>query len=305
MKSYKLTIPKPCHEDWNTMAPNEKGKFCSSCAKTVVDFTQKSSKEIQEYLLANKEQRVCGHFYRKQLDSIVIQLPETTFYQPLTFQKLFILSLLFVMGTTLFSCKTDIGKTQKIEKVEFIDTVSETNILIDSLNVDKEPVVQKREYKTPLVATKGMTTNETKLKEDIILQPNDSVPEVVIMGDIIEGEIEIEPNEPYAFFQVDIKPKFKNSKVSFGENINRLIEKKLDNDLINKLEIYKKNERAYAQFIIDTMGNISNIKTRAPRQKVEDWIINFVEGLPQIIPAKIDGKNVNVRYTLPITFEVD
>ncbi|REH56345.1 hypothetical protein C7448_101383 [Tenacibaculum gallaicum] len=305
MKNFKLTISKPCHEDWNAMTPNEKGKFCNSCSKTVVDFTQKSTKEIEDYLVANKGQRVCGHFYRKQLDSIIIQLPETTFYQPLTFQKLFILSLLFAMGTTLFSCKTNTGKTQKIEKVEFIDTVSETNILIDSSHVDKEPVVQKREYKTPLVATKRMTTIETKLKEDIILHPNDSVPEVVIMGDIIEGEIEIEPNEPYAFFQVDIKPKFKNSKVSFGEDINRLIEKKLDNDLINKLEVYKKNERAYAQFIIDTMGNISNIKTRAPRQKVEDWMINFVEGLPQIIPAKIDGKNVNVRYTLPITFKVD
>jgi hypothetical protein len=305
MKNFKLTISKPCHEDWNAMTPNKKGKFCNSCSKTVVDFTQKSTKEIEDYLVANKGQRVCGHFYRKQLDSIIIQLPETTFYQPLTFQKLFILSLLFAMGTTLFSCKTNTGKTQKIEKVEFIDAVLETNILIDSSHVDKEPVVQKREYKTPLVATKGMTTIETKLKEDIILHPNDSVPEVVIMGDIIEGEIEIEPNEPYAFFQVDIKPKFKNSKVSFGEDINHLIEKKLDNDLINKLEVYKKNERAYAQFIIDTMGNISNIKTRAPRQKVEDWIINFVEGLPQIIPAKIDGKNVNVRYTLPITFKVD
>ncbi|MDO6674008.1 hypothetical protein Q4517_00405 [Tenacibaculum sp. 1_MG-2023] len=304
MKSYKLTIPKPCHEDWNTMTPNEKGKFCSSCAKTVVDFTQKSSKEIQEYLLANKGQRVCGHFYRKQLDSIVIQLPETTFYQPLTFQKLFILSLLFVMGTTLFSCKTDTGKTQKIEKVEIINSIPKIEITIDSLKVDKDTIIQKKKRKVPPPPlTKGIfVVDDTKMKP---LFQKDSVPEVVIMGDIVEGEIEIEPNEPYAFIQVDIKPKFKNSKVSFGEDINRLIEKKLDNDLLNKLEVYKKKEIAYAQFIVDTMGNISNIKTRAPRQKVEDWIINFVEDLPQIIPAKIDGKNVNVRYTLPITFEVD
>lgn len=305
MKSHKLTIPKPCFEDWNAMIPNEKGKFCKSCAKTVVDFTQKTSKEIQEYLLVNKGQRVCGHFYRKQLDSIVIQLPERTFYQPLTFQKLFILSLLFVMGTTLFSCKTDTGKTQKIEKVELIDTVSETSILIDSLHTDKKPVVQKRENKSPLAVTKEVTNIETKLKEDIILQSKDSVPEVVIMGDIIEGEIEIEPYEPYTYFQVDIKPKFKNSKVSFEDDINRFIEKKLDNDLFNKFEVYKKNEKAYVQFIIDTMGNVSNIKTRASNQKIEDWMINFVEDLPKIIPGKIDGKNVNVRYTLPITFEVD
>ena len=93
MKNYKLRIPKPCHENWNKMTPAEKGRLCKTCAKTVVDFTKKSSTEIKEYLIENKSERVCGHFYRKQLDSIVIQLPETTFHQQLSFQKLFLLSL--------------------------------------------------------------------------------------------------------------------------------------------------------------------------------------------------------------------
>lgn len=123
MKNYKLTIPKLCNENWNKMTPDEKGRFCSSCSKTVVDFTKKSTKEIQDYLIEKNGQRVCGHFYRKQLDSIVIQFPEEMFYRSLSFQKLFILSLIFVMGTTLFSCKTNTGKVQKIDKVEIIDSV--------------------------------------------------------------------------------------------------------------------------------------------------------------------------------------
>lgn len=304
MKSHKLTIPKPCFEDWNAMIPNEKGKFCSSCAKTVVDFTKKSTKEIKDYLAANKGQRVCGHFYRKQLDSIVIQLPETTFHQPLTFQKLFIISLLFAMGTTLFSCKTDTGKTQKIEKIEIIDSIPKIEIAIDSLNVDKDTVVQqnKRKIPPPPSTTGIFVVEDTKMKP---LVQKDSIPEVIIMGDVIEGEVVMEYNEPYSFFQVDIKPKFKNSKVSFEEDINKFLKEEMNKGLLEKLEVKKKGEKAYTQFTIDTIGNISNIKTRAINRKVEEWIIKFVEDLPELIPGQVDRKNVNVRYTLPITFEVD
>ena len=42
----KLFIPKPCHENWDEMTPNEKGRFCSICSKTVKDFTKLSDAEI-------------------------------------------------------------------------------------------------------------------------------------------------------------------------------------------------------------------------------------------------------------------
>ncbi len=43
----EISVPKPCHEDWSKMTPREKGKFCSACKKTVVDFRKKSTEEIQ------------------------------------------------------------------------------------------------------------------------------------------------------------------------------------------------------------------------------------------------------------------
>ncbi|MFP3599207.1 hypothetical protein [Chryseobacterium sp. SIMBA_029] len=63
----KITIPKPCHENWETMTPEEKGRFCSVCSKTVRDFTLASDQEIIE-VLSHSSEDICGNFYESQLN---------------------------------------------------------------------------------------------------------------------------------------------------------------------------------------------------------------------------------------------
>lgn len=66
----KISIPKPCSQSWNSMMPDKKGKFCSSCKKTVVDFTKMENLEIKKYLIENsREESVCGHFKFNQVES--------------------------------------------------------------------------------------------------------------------------------------------------------------------------------------------------------------------------------------------
>ena len=107
MQWHKITIPKPCREDWNTMSPNDKGKFCDVCSKTVVDFSTKSPIEISKYIERNKNKRICGYFHKKQLHSVNIEVPTKLLYKSLSFSKTFALALLLSMGTTLLSCKMD------------------------------------------------------------------------------------------------------------------------------------------------------------------------------------------------------
>ena len=61
-----IRIPKPCHEDWNAMTPNEQGRHCDSCCKTVVDFTTWSNEDILRYLTKHSAAKVCGRFTKAQ-----------------------------------------------------------------------------------------------------------------------------------------------------------------------------------------------------------------------------------------------
>lgn len=74
-KKVEISIPKPCHEKWVAMQENEIGKFCFSCQKTVVDFTQKTDTEIAAILLQNQD-KVCGRLYQSQLKTIYLTKPQ-------------------------------------------------------------------------------------------------------------------------------------------------------------------------------------------------------------------------------------
>ena len=64
----QLSIPEPCHQDWNKMTPNDQGRFCSSCSKTVVDFSTMSDAALMQYFENLKDSNVCGRVYTDQLE---------------------------------------------------------------------------------------------------------------------------------------------------------------------------------------------------------------------------------------------
>lgn len=74
MQKFQISIPEPCHEKWNDMTPNEQGRFCNSCAKTVVDFSAMSDAQLIFYFENLKSQNVCGRVHPEQLDREIRQL---------------------------------------------------------------------------------------------------------------------------------------------------------------------------------------------------------------------------------------
>ncbi|RZJ72944.1 carboxypeptidase-like regulatory domain-containing protein [Flavobacterium sp.] len=65
MKTYSLKIPKPCHENWSEMSPDDKGRFCGTCEKKVHDFSNAPDREIISVLKSSD--KICGRFTRSQL----------------------------------------------------------------------------------------------------------------------------------------------------------------------------------------------------------------------------------------------
>jgi hypothetical protein len=69
MKQVTLSIPEPCHEGWDNMTPSQKGRFCGSCQKEVIDFTGMTDAELFAFFAQQRTGSVCGRTHVGQLDT--------------------------------------------------------------------------------------------------------------------------------------------------------------------------------------------------------------------------------------------
>ena len=199
----KIYIPEPCNENWGAMSPNEQGRFCSSCQKTVVDFTKFTTQDIQNYFIKHYGQKVCGRFKNQQLSAIHIQIPNTVFsYIPAS--RKFALALFIVFGTTLFSCTDNNGNNATFGKIEVVDSLTKeidtTEELVLGKMAVKPPVVVKHpvdfltmqgEVAYPEPVKMGVPVKSSIKGDTIILEP--------IIHETIKGEVKIN--------QIDTLPK--------------------------------------------------------------------------------------------------
>jgi len=68
MQKLQISIPEPCHENWQNMTPSDQGRFCNACAKTVVDFSMMSDHEVLSYFSTVSDDKVCGRTLATQLN---------------------------------------------------------------------------------------------------------------------------------------------------------------------------------------------------------------------------------------------
>jgi hypothetical protein len=162
----QFSVPKPCHENWDAMTPEEKGRFCSVCSKTVTDFTQMSNEQIVIYLRQNSGSRVCGRFTNDQLEEkVFIHIPRKVLYSQTKFINMFLLALLVSMGSVLFSCKNNPP-----------DVVGELAYEADTTAVAKDTTYLKGEVERHPDENMGHTTGIVSCNDSIPVPPPPSIP---------------------------------------------------------------------------------------------------------------------------------
>ncbi|MFD1603741.1 energy transducer TonB [Flavobacterium artemisiae] len=266
-RKYKITIPEPCHEDWNKMTPKDNGRFCLNCSKTVVDFTAMMPEEIQHFFIQNQNENVCGRFRKSQLDTITIQIPSRVLYTQTHYSKMFLLALFIAMGTTLFSCADNKGNKHTIDKIEVIEE-----------QINKE--VYNDNKKDSLISNKPLQTISPIA---IIEEPKVGIGVEAVYESHITGMPAIQPpicvleklpdypgglEKFYDLIRSDFKIP-KKAKRSTGEiEVSFVIEK---NGILNQIKVF------------DNIGHETGEEIVRVLQKSKKWIPGFVDDRDSVV----------------------
>lgn len=177
-KKIQLSVPKPCHENWEVMTPVEKGKFCGSCQKQVVDFSTMSDRQVAEFFKKPSTGSVCGRFMNDQLDR-EIAIPR----KRIPFIKYFFQILI----PALFVAK---ASSQKIGKVSARPVVTK-----DTTVPEQRPTMGI--VARPIEPECKKDTNNISVKGKVIYSPEKSRP--------ISGFVTDERGEPIPGASVMLK----------------------------------------------------------------------------------------------------
>lgn len=115
----KITINQPCHENWDKMKPNDKGAFCLSCQKNVVDFSSRTMDEVKKFFYElPSSHNVCGRFKENQLNEMSFDHFVNEFMNWKFVKKMVVIFFLSLGGTLFTGCSSN--DDYKVGKMEVI-----------------------------------------------------------------------------------------------------------------------------------------------------------------------------------------
>jgi periplasmic protein TonB len=164
----------------------------------------------------------------------------------------------------------------------------------------------------PDLSTLVVVENDKPIIE-VAVKPNDDSPGEKLdldkrLNDIVEVPIIVDLEKD--FNAVEIVPAFPGCKGSneelkkcFSQKVKELVDDEFDVSLSEGLELSGR-QRISVQFVVDQVGNIVDVKVRAPHKRLEKEAQRVIELLPQMTPGQQQQKSVRVKYNLPIVFDI-
>ena len=124
----------------------------------------------------------------------------------------------------------------------------------------------------------------------------------------LSAEAQIAYGNSVAFKEVEIPPVFPGCENA--DNIQDCFQKSVNRHISKNFRYPQDAQergiqgRVLVIFLMDTSGNITHISTRGPDKSLEEEAERIISKLPKMSPGKLNGKNVNVPYSVPITFKL-
>ena len=214
----KVNLPEPCHEDWDKMDSQEKGRFCGSCQKLVIDFTQMSDTEIINYFKEYKSQNTCGHFKKSQVDR-KLKEPETP-HRRLFLKELAAACFAFFVASTDAKAQGETIINQQHQSAETSNEEQKTEIAINGKIVNGKEVLSNA-----IISIKGTEQKTYSLENGLfsiyipyeIAQNQEFVTLVVEYEGLKTKEIEVKTSPTNQFIEIDFAQTRTYSKQQIGQ----------------------------------------------------------------------------------------
>jgi len=285
-----ISIPKPCHQNWNEMNPAEKGRFCNACEKVVIDFTEMETSRIIQYLASG--QRTCGQLQNYQLwhlnNYIVIKPPiPKKRWKPTGY------SLLMAATAFLSACKQS---TEVTTGVVILNT--EISIASESDPIQDDSIKAKDESQLYWDwTTTGDITTSSDVSGTYSMTIRDSLGEFIIEDStnfpVTPDNILVTPEilPEYIYGEAALMSYIKNNTVyppcAFEQGIEG---------------------RVYIAFIVKANGSVADIKVvrdPAPGSGLAEEALRVIQNMAGWKPGQLNGKPIDTNMTIPISFKLE
>lgn len=204
-----------------------------------------------------------------------------------------------------------------VYKVETLADTAGTDELEEEIPITQQKIEEVKPPPPPPPPAPEVieVVEDEKEIEETVLESTETEEEEEVEVEVkeieeVEEEEEVIEDVPFSVIEnVPVYPGCKGNnaalKKCMQEKITKHVGRKFNVDLAQDLSLPPGKKRISVQFKIDKYGNITNVRARAPHPRLQKEAIRIIKLLPKMKPGRQRNKAVNVRYNLPILFNVE
>ncbi len=215
----------------------------------------------------------------------------------------------------LFEMETVLNNQKDFSKGQYFDFEIGKTFVGNSLMIGRYLDISEYTAKEKEISDKFNSNDELLFDHVVLLDENDVRvnwfrPKSLRLGS--KSKWEYIEGEPVPYAKVENVPVFPGCEGTETE-LRQCLQERITDHISANFNAKKADglglrsgvKRIFVMFKIDKEGNIVEVQARAPHKDLQEEAIRVVSSLPKMTSGKYMGKDVAVKYSLPIAFKVE